>query len=95
MPEAKNKAGADRDGAAKPGKRKAAPAPAVAAPSAAADGLQQLKDELQTVNQRLSKIGRVIRPGSDAAKRPPLPEKQDLLARKAELERKIRASSRT
>jgi hypothetical protein len=46
---------------------------------------------LQRVNQELSKIGRITRP--DAARQTHLPEKQELLRQKADLDRKIRALS--
>jgi hypothetical protein len=49
-----------------------------------------MKDELRRVNQQLSKIGQLARPGSDAAKHQPLAQKQDLLQQRAELEGKIR-----
>jgi hypothetical protein len=88
----KNKTGTKRESSSQRVARSGVPA---AMPSASPDELQRMKDELRLVNQRLSKIGRVTRPGSDAAKHPPLPEKQDLLTQKAELERKIRASSRS
>ena len=73
------------------------PAPAKPeAPSArlAASGeLERLKDELQRVNQEISRIGRGSRP--DAARQTHLPEKQELLRQKADLDRKIRAASKT
>jgi hypothetical protein len=54
--------------------------------------LQRLKDELQRVNQEISKIARVSRP--DAARQMNLPEKQELLRQKIDLERKMRALPR-
>jgi hypothetical protein len=63
-------------------------------PSAAPDERQRLKDELQLVNQELSKLARVTRPGSDQARRSQLPEKQELLTRKVDLERKMRSLTR-
>jgi hypothetical protein len=74
--------------------RKAAPAalpevePAAASPAAPGE-LQRLKDELQRVNQEISKLARASRP--DAARQTHLPEKQELLSHKIDLERKIRA----
>jgi hypothetical protein len=50
---------------------------------------------LRLVNQRLSKIGSVTSARPDAARNLRLPEKQDLLKQKAELETKIRTSSRS
>lgn len=68
----------------------ATPKPAPAAPlQAEAGDVQRLKDELQRVNQEISKIARVGRP--DAARQTNLPEKQELLRQKVDLERKIRA----
>jgi hypothetical protein len=64
------------------------------APPAAPDELQHLKDELQRVNQEISKLARLTRPGSDAARHSQLPEKQELLVQKIDLERKIRAVSK-
>lgn len=66
----------------------------MAAPPVAAHELGRLKDELQRVNQQLSKIGGVTRPDSDAARQMQLPQKQELLAQKQNLERKIRALSK-
>ena len=75
----------------------APPAPAkpeaAAAPPAASGELERLKDELQRVNQEISRIGRDSRP--DAARQTHLPEKQELLRQKADLDRKIRAASKT
>ncbi len=68
------------------------PAPAAAAPAEPGE-LQRLKDELQRVNQGISKIARVG--GPDAARQSSLPEKQELLRQKIDLERKIRAVSKT
>jgi hypothetical protein len=68
-----------------------------AAPPAAPDelqDLQDLKDQLQRVNQEISKLARLTRPGSDAARHSQLPEKQELLVQKIDLERKIRAVSK-
>jgi hypothetical protein len=65
-----------------------------AAPPAAPDELQDLKDQLQRVNQEISKLARLTRPGSDAARHSQLPEKQELLVQKIDLERKIRAVSK-
>ncbi|MDQ2966810.1 MAG: hypothetical protein M3R37_00620 [Actinomycetota bacterium] len=82
--------------AAAPRKPAAAAAPPAqpAAPTAVASGeVQRLRDELQRVNQELSKIGRVTRP--DAARQTHLPEKQELLRQKADLDRKIRALPKT
>lgn len=60
-----------------------------AAPPVPTGELESLKDELQRVNQEISKIARVSRP--DAARQMNLPEKQELLRQKVDLERKIRA----
>jgi hypothetical protein len=46
------------------------------------------------VNQEISRIARLTRPGSDAARHSQLPEKQELLVLRQDLERKIRALSR-
>jgi hypothetical protein len=78
--------------AAAPKPEPAAP-PKPAAPPVASGELQRLKDELQRVNQEISKIARVSRP--DAARQTYLPEKQELLRQKADLDRKIRAVSKT
>ena len=67
---------------------KPAPAPA---PPADAGELQRLRDELKRVNQEISRIARGGRP--DAARQTHLPEKQELLRQKAELDRKIRTLS--
>jgi len=73
----------------------AAPKPAPAAPPPVASGeLQQLRDELQRVNQEISRLARVSRPGSDPARHSQLPEKQGLLIQRLDLERKIRALSK-
>ncbi len=98
----KNKSGSAR----KPTSRPAAKAPAVAAaktvpveapppaaPPAASGELQRLKDDLQRVNREISKIARETRGGPDAARHSQLPEKQQLLGQKQDLERKIRALS--
>jgi hypothetical protein len=68
-------------------------APKPAPPPVASGELQRLRDELQRVNQELSRIGRVTRP--DAARQTHLPEKQELLRQKADLDRKMRAVSKT
>ena len=67
---------------------KRGPAPA---PPVASGELQRLKDELQRVNQEISRLARVTRPGSDPARHSQLPEKQGLLVQRLDLERKIRA----
>ncbi len=72
----------------------AKPAPA-AAPAVASGELQQLRDELQRVNQEISRIARSSRPGSDPARHSQLPEKQGLLLQRQDLERKIRGLSKT
>jgi hypothetical protein len=69
----------------------AAPKTAPAAPPVASGELQRQKDELQRVNQEISKLARVSRPGSEHSQ---LPEKQGLLIQKQDLERRIRALSR-
>ena len=70
----------------------APPAPPQASPRPAAPAAsgepQRLKDELRRVNQEISKLARVSRPGSEHSQ---LPEKQELLIQKQDLERKIRA----
>jgi hypothetical protein len=74
----------------------AAPKPEpAAAPPADFGELQQLKDELQRVNQEISRIARLTRPGSDAGRNSQLPEKQQLLTQRQDLERKIRALSKS
>ncbi len=70
-----------------------AAAPKPAAPPVASGDLQRLRDELQRVNQEISRLARVTRPGSDPARHSQLPEKQELLRQKADLDRKIRALS--
>jgi hypothetical protein len=45
---------------------------------------------LQRVNREISRIARESRGGRDAAKHSQLPEKQQLLMQKQDLERKIR-----
>ena len=60
-----------------------------AAPAAEPGEAQRLKDELQRVNQEISRLARVSRP--DAGRQSNLPEKQELLRQKVDLERKIRA----
>lgn len=71
---------------------KAQPAQALpaAAPSVPSGDLQQLKDDLQRINREISKIARESRGGRDAARHSQLPEKQQLLIQKQDLERKIR-----
>ena len=93
----KNKTGTARKPPARPA-AKARPAALPKDPSpvtlpAESGELQRLRDELQRVNQELSKIGRVTRP--DAARQTHLPEKQELLRQKFDLDRKIRAVSKT
>jgi hypothetical protein len=68
------------------------PAPAEPAKAPAAGDAQQLRDELRRVNQDLSRLARASRP--DAVRHQPLTEKQDLLARKIDLERRIRGQTR-
>lgn len=62
-----------------------------AAPPVASGEVQQLRDELQRVNQEISRLARVSRPGADPARHSQLPEKQGLLIQRLDLERKIRA----
>jgi hypothetical protein len=62
---------------------------AVAAQPVEPGEVQRLKDELQRINREISKIARVSRP--DAARQSNLPEKQELLRQKIDLERMIRA----
>jgi len=97
----KNKSGAARKFAPRPA-AKAAPAAAPKTEPAAAPTvtrpvppgeLQRLKDDLQQVNREISRIARETRGGPDAARHSQLPEKQQLLAQKQDLERKIRALS--
>ena len=100
----KNKAATRRRSPSRPAPRAgqqatpaATPAPAqeatpTAAPAAAPDELHRLKDELQRLNQEISKLARgTRRPGSEHSQ---LPEKQELLGQKLDLERKIRAASK-
>jgi hypothetical protein len=47
------------------------------------------------VNQEISRLARVTRPGSEPARHSQLPEKQGLLAQRLDLERKIRALSKS
>ena len=68
----------------------AKPEPA-AAPPVASGELGVLRDELQRVNREISRLARVTRPGSDPARHSQLPEKQELLVQRLDLERKIRA----
>jgi len=56
--------------------------------------LQRLRDELQRVNQEISRLARATRPGSDPARHSQLPEKQELLVQRLDLERKMRAISK-
>jgi hypothetical protein len=73
----------------------AAPKPEPAAPAAPSGELDRLRDELQRVNQEISRIARLTRPGSDAGRNSQLPEKQQLLVQRQDLERKIRAVSKS
>jgi len=73
----------------------AAAPPRPAAPPLASGELQRLKDELQHVNQEISRLARLTRPGSDAGRNSQLPEKQELLTKRLDLERKIRAISKS
>jgi hypothetical protein len=57
--------------------------------------VRRLKDDLQRVNQEISKIARFTRPGSDSARKSQLPEKQQLLVQRLDLERKIRALTKS
>jgi hypothetical protein len=68
------------------------PTPAV--PPVPSGELQRLRDELQRVNQEISRIARLTRPGSDPARNSQLPEKQQLLSQRQDLERKIRTLSK-
>ena len=91
----KNKTAASRKPAGRPAKAGPTVPPKESAPvtpPATSGELQRLRDDLQRVNQELSKIGRVTRP--DAARQTHLPEKQELLRQKFDLDRKIRALSR-
>jgi hypothetical protein len=72
-----------------------APKPEPAGSPVAPGELQILKDELQRVNQEISRLARVTRPGSDPARHSQLPEKQGLLAQRLDLERKVRALSKS
>ena len=63
-----------------------------AKPPTASGELERLKDELQRVNQDISRLARAARPGAEHSQ---LPEKQELLGRKIDLERKIRAHPKT
>ena len=67
------------------------PKPEPAVTAAASGELDRLRDEIQRVNQEISRIARLSRPGSDPARNSQLPEKQQLLVQKQDLERKIRA----
>lgn len=73
----------------------AAPNAEPAAPPAPSGELDRLRDELQRVNQEISRIARLTRPGSDAGRNSQLPEKQQLLVQRQDLERKIRALSKS
>jgi hypothetical protein len=84
-------AAAPKSAPAAPTRSEAPDAPRPAPPSVASGELQRLRDELQRVNQEISKIARAGRP--DAARQTHLPEKQELLRQKADLDRKIRALS--
>jgi hypothetical protein len=64
--------------------------PPAGAPAVPSGELQRLKDDLQRVNREISRIARESRGGRDAAKHSQLPEKQQLLMQKQDLERKIR-----
>jgi hypothetical protein len=64
----------------------------VRAPQTGSSELQQLKDELQRVNQEISRLARASRP--DATRQTHLPEKQELLRQKAVLDSKIRAAAK-
>jgi hypothetical protein len=96
----KNKTAKTRAPARRPAAKAAAPPKAApteapkpappAAPPAASSESQGLRDELQRVNQEISRIARETRGGPDGARRSQLPEKQQLLIRKQDLERKIR-----
>jgi hypothetical protein len=66
----------------------------VAPPAANPDERERLTDELRRVNQQISKLAREARPGSDPLRHSQLPEKQELLARKLDLERRIRNLTR-
>jgi len=46
------------------------------------------------VNQQISKLARETRPGADPMRHSQLPEKQELLAQRLDLERKIRNLAR-
>jgi hypothetical protein len=70
------------------------PAAPVAPPATSADERQRLTEELRHVNQQISKIARDARPGSDPMRHSQLPEKQELLAQKINLERRIRNLAR-
>ena len=70
------------------------PSPTPAAPPLPSGELQRLRDELQRVNQEISRIARLTRPGSDPARNSQLPEKQQLLSQRQDLERKIRTLSK-
>lgn len=60
----------------------------VGAPPIASAELQRLKDELRRINQEISRIARGA--GREATRQSNLPEKQELLRQKVDLERKIR-----
>ena len=65
-------------------------APPPAASPAPSGELEALREDLQRVNREISKIARESRGGRDAARHSQLPEKQQLLTQKQDLERKIR-----
>jgi len=96
----KDKSGSARKPTSRPA-AKAAPAeappaaPAEAPPPApvASAELQRLRDDLQRVNREISRIARETRGGPDAARHSQLPEKQQLLVQKQDLERRIRTLS--
>ena len=97
----KDKSGSARKPTSRPA-AKAAPAEAPptapaeappAAPPVASAELQRLRDDLQRVNREISRIARETRGGPDAARHSQLPEKQQLLVQKQDLERRIRTLS--
>jgi hypothetical protein len=49
-----------------------------------------LAEELKEINRQISKIASAARPGRDPARHSQLPEKQELLTRRLDLERRIR-----
>ena len=93
----KNKAAKGRKSPARPAtnaRPATVPKSEPAAVPVASGEVQLLKDELQRVNQEISRLARVTRPGSDPARHSQLPEKQQLLTQRFDLERKIRALSK-